>query len=85
MFSSVTRVKTSRSSVPRIAGPQNQGIKVWFDVGISPGSEWSEQLAWKISGAAHLVTGNLRGIPTGVYHFGHHDFALYRFLTGPRI
>ena len=34
---------------------QDQRVKVWYDEGISPGSEWSDALAEAIEGCAHFV------------------------------
>jgi hypothetical protein len=34
---------------------QNQGHKVWYDTGITPGSEWTEQLASRIKGCSRFV------------------------------
>ena len=34
---------------------QAQGIHVWYDTGISVGSEWSEALARAIKGATHFI------------------------------
>ena len=34
---------------------QDQGINVWYDEGISPGSEWSDALAQAIEGCTHFV------------------------------
>jgi TolB-like protein len=34
---------------------QDNGVNVWFDEGISPGSEWSEALARGIEGCAHFL------------------------------
>ena len=34
---------------------QDQGIDVWYDEGISPGSEWSDALAEAIKGCSHFV------------------------------
>ncbi len=40
---------------PEIRWLQDQGVNVWWDDGIKPGSEWSDALADAIEGCAHFV------------------------------
>jgi pimeloyl-ACP methyl ester carboxylesterase len=40
---------------PEIQWLQEQGVNVWYDEGISPGEEWSEELGQAIGAACRLV------------------------------
>ncbi len=40
---------------PEIRWLQEQGCKVWYDEGISPGSRWSDEVAMALNGATALV------------------------------
>jgi len=43
------------SVYPDLTWLQEQGINVWYDEGISPGSRWSDALAEALDGASHFV------------------------------
>lgn len=40
---------------PEMAWLRDQGLNVWYDEGISPGEEWSEELGQAIQDAQHLL------------------------------
>ena len=40
---------------PELVWLDEQGCNIWYDEGISPGEEWTEELAQAIRGASHLL------------------------------
>ena len=45
----------SNAVFPEISWLHDQGVKIWYDEGISPGLEWSEALASAIQGSSKIL------------------------------
>ncbi len=40
---------------PELVWLKEHGCHIWYDEGIAPGEEWTEELAHAIKGASHLL------------------------------